>query len=143
MDDETIATELNRRADQMEAEAKRLRIAANILNGKRLVAKQLADPAVSSATVSASGVVRSGTNHSRAASTIPMIRRTLAKYGPLDYADLTETMLSNGWQTESQLPKNTVRTALSRLHERGTVVRRQDGRYELLESDSNASASER
>jgi len=59
-----------------------------------------------------------------------MIRTVISgSLKPLSPTDLTAKMLESGWETESENPVNTVRTALFRLHERGDLSRNEAGEY--------------
>ena len=63
-------------------------------------------------------------------STMSMIRTVLRQsLGSLSVADLTDKMLQAGWDTTSEVPQNTVRTALARLVEKSEVQRNEDGTY--------------
>lgn len=66
-------------------------------------------------------------------STMTVLRDVLNRsMVPRSPTELTEDMLASGWETISENPVNTVRTALLRLSEKGEIARLGDGRYTRL-----------
>jgi hypothetical protein len=48
---------------------------------------------------------------------------------PISFSELVERMLAAGWETKSQIPSNTARTALGRMVDRGTIIRTPENNY--------------
>jgi len=123
MSDDTILAEIDQRIADLEAEANRYRAAAALLRG---------------GSAATSGV-RSKPNRRQAprsnggpTSTMSMVQSVLAEHGPLTIRNLAEQMIVDGWDTQSDVPTNTVRTAVGRLTERGVLSRHDDGSYKLF-----------
>lgn len=118
MDSDTLIRELETRASELEEEARRLRSASEVLQGKRA--------ATDTSHVTGAASVR------KVSQTNPTILKVLNESGPMDARTLTTAMLDRGWETTSITPSNTVRTALGRLADRGEVVRLDDGQFATM-----------
>jgi hypothetical protein len=127
MDNNEIIRELERRANQLESEAQRLRAAIQVIRGDVPVVS--AQPTSNPAPI----VVPASPAPRQAVGTMPLIIETLGELGPTSNRDLTAALLERGWTTSSAEPTNTVRTALGRLVQRGQVV--QAGRLFSLPSE--------
>lgn len=60
------------------------------------------------------------------------IQRVLNGSVPLSVAEITDALLSSGWETSSADPVNNVRTQVNRMVEAARVRKNADGRYELV-----------
>jgi hypothetical protein len=125
MDDATqMLAALEKRAEELEAEAYRYRTAASVLRGNsppsaldQFVTKH-PRPSGSGRKPSANG-------------TKTMARELLSAIGPASPPELAKAMLDAGWVTDSENPANTLRTSLRRMVEVGEVAVRSDGKYLL------------
>lgn len=132
MDSHEIIRELERRANQLESEAQRLRAAVQVLRGDA--------PTVTSTTEASLPVAE----HARpevsrpTPKTMPLILETLGELGPTSNRELTAALLERGWVTTSAEPTNTVRTALGRLVQRERVTQLDGGLFALPQVESPA-----
>ena len=127
MSDDTILAELDQLAAHHETQARKYRAALKLLRGPQ--------PAIASITPRPT-VSRILGPRKSPTSTMSMIRKVLASSErALVIPELTERMLSGGWDTQSENPSNTVRTAILRLVDKTEVIRNADGTFELTPSD--------
>ncbi|CAN5171069.1 hypothetical protein BH11ACT4_BH11ACT4_09470 [soil metagenome] len=130
MSDDNILAELEAKASEAEAAATKYRAAIALLRGETVR---------SGKPGRVTGVhefkLRASTSGKKVGptSTMSMIRTVLGRStAPLGIAELTEKMLTGGWDTQSENPSNTVRTAVMRLvDDKGEVVKHVDGTYSL------------
>lgn len=133
MSDDSILAELERKALEAEAVAAKYRAAIAVLRGKtpRVLNTSGAKVALkpTSTIYEVKSRVTSG-KKSGPTSTMSMIRTVLSgSSSPLSVTELTERMLIQGWDTQSENPSNTVRTAASRLVDKRQIERTDDGAY--------------
>jgi len=127
MSDDTILAELDQLASHHETQARKYRAALALLRGSQPTTRNTQPRPAASRAV---GPRKSPTG------TMSMIRKVLASSEqPLVIPKLTERMLSGGWDTQSENPSNTVRTAILRLVDKTEVIRNADGTFELTPSD--------
>jgi len=130
MSDDSILAELERKALEAEASASKYRAAIAVLldSGSAKPTASVNRDSVALRRLRERrdhGIRRTGPS-----TTMSMIRTVISgSLKPLSPTDLTAKMLESGWETESENPVNTVRTALFRLHERGDLSRNEAGEY--------------
>lgn len=127
METNQVVAELEANASRLEAEAKAYRDAAAVL---RKTTEAKVSPRPVSPPRKQAAVTRPRSRKSPTG-TMSMARsQLLLAEEPLTPPDLAQRMLEAGWNTDSDNPANTLRTALRRMldkHDSGVHVR--NGRY--------------
>jgi hypothetical protein len=137
MADNEILAALDGRIAALSAELERYRAAAALIRGDNA-----AGNATTNARINPNARAPQNRRQRRAAdpktSTVAMIDVVFGLTdSALDANQVTERMQQEGWITTSGFPVNTVRTALGRAVEKGTLVRLEDGRFERPNADDH------
>lgn len=131
---ETLLSRLEQKAEHHTREAERYRVAAEVVRS---------EVRMSGRTPTRNTHTTRRTTAVPGRGTISMIQEVLSEAGvALDLNTLTDRMLAGGWETTSQVPQNTVRTAAMRLTDRSVVVRDSEGRYGLKPSFASADVAD-
>jgi len=127
---QSILATLEEKVRFYEERARRYRDAAELVRAELAESPTTAGPRGAYAAVVPPVLRRQASDPKQ--STMAMIGEVLSHSNePLSVAAPTESMLAEGWDTSSETPANTVRTAVGRLVERGAVEKTDDGRYGL------------